>query len=600
MSNRALRESDQLGDWLLLKQVEQLLEEYSSAGVESFQRTDGDGAVYFLGSEKQVDRPSITNTAALWSLHNEAPRLCQSVAALLPQWRRVLDPRLRESSERLDIKKPEKSELDAFRCSEVLLVIDDRDSRRRLRTWLDMYVSRWLHRKWNFQPNLHLVYLAVQAIEVLPKRLEQKVQRLAEFSVSQQVAHSDGQLEAEFDAVSLAFAMALGGAGVSSSRMAVTAFGLLNTRVDGPSTWKAQSLAARSRVPASSSFTALLALVRSPVLAGASNPLGPAIRSHWEWLRDQRSDHPPWRASDLYLREDIIEPWFNVLAIRFSLYLQEQARRVTQAELRRKYQVERTPTKLAWSKVLLPRAEKEALEKAFLKPIKDEGRLSTDYRTALLFGPPGTAKTTIVEVIAAEVGWPLIEIGVAEFLSQGLDSVFSQSVEIFRDLLRLENAVVLLDEVEGVFAARDEKERDLRQKFLTSALLPPLKRVHDRGRIALFIATNFIEEFDEAARRPGRIDLVVPVGPPNQNDRRELLEDVLNLNRAVAGELAGLLSDGTTIGEILEFARVVRGRRLRSAGGYYRVWKKRYPSPQITPADLEDHERLASAHRRLP
>jgi SpoVK/Ycf46/Vps4 family AAA+-type ATPase len=46
-------------------------------------------------------------------------------------------------------------------------------------------------------------------------------------------------------------------------------------------------------------------------------------------------------------------------------------------------------------------------------------------------------------------------------------------------------------------------------------MLPKLISINERRRIVFIVATNHIDKFDFAIRRPGRFDLVVQVMPPN-------------------------------------------------------------------------------------
>jgi len=68
--------------------------------------------------------------------------------------------------------------------------------------------------------------------------------------------------------------------------------------------------------------------------------------------------------------------------------------------------------------------------------------------SAILFGPPGTAKTTVVKAIALKLGWGFVAIDTSVFLAHGMANVAGRITQVFEQLLQLEKVVVLFDEVE--------------------------------------------------------------------------------------------------------------------------------------------------------
>ena len=68
--------------------------------------------------------------------------------------------------------------------------------------------------------------------------------------------------------------------------------------------------------------------------------------------------------------------------------------------------------------------------------------------SCILFGPPGTAKTTICTSLAAYLGWHFVTIDTASFLAEGLENVASRMTYIFERLKGLERTIILFDEIE--------------------------------------------------------------------------------------------------------------------------------------------------------
>jgi hypothetical protein len=143
-------------------------------------------------------------------------------------------------------------------------------------------------------------------------------------------------------------------------------------------------------------------------------------------------------------------------------------------------------------------------------------------RSGLLFGPPGTSKTTVVRAIASYLGWPYLEINPSHFLRDGLNGIYTRADTIFRDLEDLSHVVVLFDEMDALVQRRvsGEAERlDVTREFLTTSMLPKLAKLYDRRQVLFFMATNHQSAFDEAIKRPGRFDLLLHVAPPLWRDK---------------------------------------------------------------------------------
>jgi hypothetical protein len=86
--------------------------------------------------------------------------------------------------------------------------------------------------------------------------------------------------------------------------------------------------------------------------------------------------------------------------------------------------------------------------------------------SALLFGPPGTSKTEITKAIAADLGWPLVELTPSNFVRGSLANVYLQAEEIFEDLMDLAGVVVFFDEMDALVQTREgEAHLDVFSQF---------------------------------------------------------------------------------------------------------------------------------------
>jgi hypothetical protein len=149
--------------------------------------------------------------------------------------------------------------------------------------------------------------------------------------------------------------------------------------------------------------------------------------------------------------------------------------------------------------------------------------------SVLLFGPPGTSKTSVVRALAKRIGWPCVELNPSNFLNEGLEKIYVRADEIFDDLMNLSRTVVLLDEMDALAQRRTsegtEERLDVTREFLTTSMLPKIAKLHDERRVLFFMATNHQKNFDDAIKRPGRFDLLIFMGPPSW------AEKLLNLDQ---------------------------------------------------------------------
>ncbi len=183
----------------------------------------------------------------------------------------------------------------------------------------------------------------------------------------------------------------------------------------------------------------------------------------------------------------------------------------------------------------------------------------------ILFGPPGTSKTSVAESIAKGLGnWPIVRLGPGVFLQDGTDRVFATIDRLFRMLTQLSEAVLLFDELELLVLDRDDSSpyAGWLTGLTTDVMLPWFKALHDWGRNVYIIATNDIQRIDRAIRRPRRFDFILPVGPPSKSERLLLLKAVLGTRDWNCETLNEGIDERATIGEIAQWAHEVKAARL--------------------------------------
>jgi hypothetical protein len=161
---------------------------------------------------------------------------------------------------------------------------------------------------------------------------------------------------------------------------------------------------------------------------------------------------------------------------------------------------------------------------------------ANDARSAVLFGPPGTGKTTLVEALAGALGWQFIEVLASDFLSAGIDAVPARADVIFDRLMQLDRCVILFDEIDELIRDRTADTSDPFGRFLTTSMLPKIAKLWKQRRLIFFVATNHVSKADPAITRSSRFDASILVAPPGLSVKRGLLAGAL-------GERAPKLDD---------------------------------------------------------
>jgi SpoVK/Ycf46/Vps4 family AAA+-type ATPase len=173
---------------------------------------------------------------------------------------------------------------------------------------------------------------------------------------------------------------------------------------------------------------------------------------------------------------------------------------------------------------------KEVIERRVVLPLaypELASRHAVDQPGAImLFGPPGTGKTTFARAVASKLGWAFVEIKPGELAAEGPDRQAHRLAQIFDQVLALPSAVVFVDEVEDIASVRRSERKT--GKSVTNEFLKQLPRLRSSASHLLVCATNGIASLDPAVLRPGRFGYVIPVGPPDEEARAALWHRVVH------------------------------------------------------------------------
>ena len=173
--------------------------------------------------------------------------------------------------------------------------------------------------------------------------------------------------------------------------------------------------------------------------------------------------------------------------------------------------------------------EKQIIERRIVDPLAHP-EVAERYgvqppKAVILFGPPGTGKTSFAKAISSRLGWPFVELFPSRLAATGNGGLAASLREAFAELAELDELVLFIDEVEEIATARSGATTA--ELGVTNELLKLIPTFRQKDSRLLVCATNAVHSLDSAFLRPGRFDYVIPVGPPDQPARRAVWQRYL-------------------------------------------------------------------------
>ncbi|OOF91250.1 hypothetical protein ASPCADRAFT_211080 [Aspergillus carbonarius ITEM 5010] len=181
--------------------------------------------------------------------------------------------------------------------------------------------------------------------------------------------------------------------------------------------------------------------------------------------------------------------------------------------------------RVKWSDIGGQHEIKRRLQKAVERPLKYPERMRrlnlNSKKGVLLYGPPGCSKTLTVKALATEAGLNFLAVKGAEILSMYVGESERALREIFRKARSARPSIIFFDEIDAIASKRGSSSHGGVNVLTT--LLNEMDGIEELKSVLVIAATNKPEVLDPALMRPGRLDNILYIGPPDYEARKEIL-----------------------------------------------------------------------------
>ncbi|MDQ3857570.1 MAG: AAA family ATPase [Actinomycetota bacterium] len=176
-----------------------------------------------------------------------------------------------------------------------------------------------------------------------------------------------------------------------------------------------------------------------------------------------------------------------------------------------------------WDSLILPPAIKAQLQQlqAVIEDPESASRFGVEPPTGLLLaGPPGTGKTTVAKVLAAQARCSFYPISGADVMSKWVGESERNIRQLFERARENRPSIIFIDEIDAVAGRRGQIEI---HSSHVNQLLAEIDGVAGQRGVFIVGATNRPDELDPALLRGGRLSRTIVLGLPDEPGRLAIL-----------------------------------------------------------------------------
>jgi transitional endoplasmic reticulum ATPase len=176
-----------------------------------------------------------------------------------------------------------------------------------------------------------------------------------------------------------------------------------------------------------------------------------------------------------------------------------------------------------WDSLILPPAIKAQLQQIqrVIEDPESARRFGVEPPTGLLLaGPPGTGKTTVAKVLAAQARCSFYPISGADVMSKWVGESERNLRQLFERARENRPSVVFIDEIDAIAGRRGEFQV---HDSHVNQLLAEIDGVSGQRGVFVIGATNRPDQLDPALLRGGRLSRTIVLGLPDEAGRLAML-----------------------------------------------------------------------------
>ncbi|HEX8121838.1 MAG TPA: AAA family ATPase [Solirubrobacteraceae bacterium] len=197
----------------------------------------------------------------------------------------------------------------------------------------------------------------------------------------------------------------------------------------------------------------------------------------------------------------------------------------------------------SWDSLILPDPIKAQLRQlqAIIEDPESARRFGIDPPTGLLLaGPPGTGKTTVAKVLAAQARASFYPVSGADVMSKWVGESEGNIRRLFERARANRPSIVFIDEIDAIAGRRGGLET---HDSHVNQLLAEIDGVGGQKGIFIIGATNRPDQLDPALLRGGRLSRTIMLGLPDEPGRLALLHLYTSRMPTVAVRLEEIARD---------------------------------------------------------